>query len=206
MVILGAGGQAKEILDLMIQLNYVNTIAFFDNITTDDDFPEIFKTYQRLKTLEDLKAWFSANGKNYVLGVGELGPREILRNIGNTHSGKESTLIAQNAEVSTLNTHIGEGTVIMKFAFISTDVHLGKGVLINARVNIHHDVTIGDYCEIAPAAIILGKAKIGASTFIGAGAVILPKVCIGNNCTIGAGAVVTKDVPDHTTVKGNPAR
>ena len=48
------------------------------------------------------------------------------------------------------------------------------------------------------------RAKSGAS--IGSGASILPGLTIGRNTIIGAGAVVTRDVPDHATVAGNPAR
>ncbi len=41
---------------------------------------------------------------------------------------------------------------------------------------------------------------------IGSGAVILCGVTIGEGALVGAGAVVTKDVPSHAVVAGNPAR
>ena len=41
---------------------------------------------------------------------------------------------------------------------------------------------------------------------IGSGAVILPTVTIGEGALVGAGAVVTRDVPPHAVVAGNPAR
>jgi acetyltransferase-like isoleucine patch superfamily enzyme len=46
--------------------------------------------------------------------------------------------------------------------------------------------------------------KKGAS--VGSSATILSGVTIGENALIGAGSVVTKDVPAHATVAGNPAR
>jgi acetyltransferase-like isoleucine patch superfamily enzyme len=46
--------------------------------------------------------------------------------------------------------------------------------------------------------------KKGAS--IGANATILPGLTIGEGAMVGAGSVVTKDVPPHTVVAGNPAR
>ena len=46
--------------------------------------------------------------------------------------------------------------------------------------------------------------KRGAS--IGANATILPGLTLGENCIVGAGAVVTRSVPDHAVVVGNPAR
>ena len=41
---------------------------------------------------------------------------------------------------------------------------------------------------------------------IGAGSVVLPRLRIGKYSVVGAGSVVTRDVPDHTVVYGNPAR
>jgi virginiamycin A acetyltransferase len=46
--------------------------------------------------------------------------------------------------------------------------------------------------------------RIGSNSWIGQDAVILAS--IGKNCTVGAGSVVFKDVPDKTTVIGNPAK
>ena len=41
---------------------------------------------------------------------------------------------------------------------------------------------------------------------IGAGAVVLPRLQIGDDAMVGAGAVVTRSVPPHAVVVGNPAR
>ncbi|MEL5893716.1 serine acetyltransferase [Bacteroides sp. GD17] len=46
---------------------------------------------------------------------------------------------------------------------------------------------------------------IGNNVFIGCGACILGHISIGSNVKIGANAVVLKDVPDNSTVIGNPA-
>jgi maltose O-acetyltransferase len=48
--------------------------------------------------------------------------------------------------------------------------------------------------------------SIGDDCWIGGQAIIFPGVTIGHRCIIGAGSVVTKDVPDDSTVAGNPAR
>ena len=48
--------------------------------------------------------------------------------------------------------------------------------------------------------------KIGRGVLIGAGAKILGNIRIGDCAKIGAGSVVLKDVPDHTTVAGVPAK
>lgn len=59
-----------------------------------------------------------------------------------------------------------------------------------------HSVTIGKKSG--------GLPSIGNNVFIGCGACILGNISIGNNVKIGANAVVLKDVPDNSTVIGNP--
>lgn len=51
-----------------------------------------------------------------------------------------------------------------------------------------------------------GKIDIKDNCYIAINATILPNVCIGPWSVVGAGSVVTKDVPPHTVVAGNPAR
>ncbi len=47
---------------------------------------------------------------------------------------------------------------------------------------------------------------IGKNCFIGANAIILPGVRVGDHCVVAAGSVVTRDVPSHSIVAGNPAK
>lgn len=76
-------------------------------------------------------------------------------------------------------------------------VHIGKHSAIASGCHVmthdfsrkvHTDTWIGDYC------------------LIGINAIILPGLRIGDHCVVGAGSVVTKDVPPHTIVAGNPAK
>ncbi|MEZ5535999.1 MAG: acyltransferase [Thiolinea sp.] len=48
--------------------------------------------------------------------------------------------------------------------------------------------------------------RIGSRCFIGCGSIIMPGVNIGDQCIVAAGSVVTKDVPAHSIVAGNPAK
>lgn len=47
---------------------------------------------------------------------------------------------------------------------------------------------------------------IGHHTIVGGYSVVLPGIKIGNHCMVAAGSIVTKDVPDHCLVGGNPAK
>ena len=54
--------------------------------------------------------------------------------------------------------------------------------------------------------LITKPITIGKNSLIGARAMILPGVSIGNQAIVGAMSVVSKDVPGHQVVAGNPAK
>jgi UDP-2-acetamido-3-amino-2,3-dideoxy-glucuronate N-acetyltransferase len=123
---------------------------------------------------------------------------------------------------------IGEQCNIGKGVYIDAHVHIGSNVKIQNHTSIFEGVTLEDgvfigphVCftnDLAPRAITPdGRLKsaddwtitptlvrYGAS--IGAGAVIVCGITIGTFALVGAGAVVTRNVPPHALVFGNPAR
>jgi serine O-acetyltransferase len=82
-------------------------------------------------------------------------------------------------------------------------VVIGETAEIGSNVLIYHQVTLGN-----SSAALSGKRHptVGDGVMLGAGAKILGPIRIGSHSQIGAGAVVTKDVPSHAVVVGNPGR
>lgn len=79
-----------------------------------------------------------------------------------------------------------------------------KGLTIGEKTMVTFDAIVlsHDYASRRHAA----KTVIGTHCFIGCGSIIMPNVTIGNHVIVAAGSVVTKDVPDHCIVAGNPAK
>lgn len=102
---------------------------------------------------------------------------------------------------------VGKGTVLGAYTFLGY-ADIGENVLFGARVS----VISGKYQHGRPEQRVEGTdvteqdevIRIGKNSWIGQDAVIMAHV--GENCTVGAGSVVLRDVPDGTTVMGNPAR
>lgn len=201
MIITGAGGHAREILDLLIK-KADHEIFLFDNVNTAS--PDIIHGYPLLRTAEAAKSNLQ-NDPRFIIGTGNPAVRQKMYDLFVEWGGHPFTFIAVTALLSEQQTTIGEGANIMHDAFISNHVQTGKGSLINTRAHLHHNVVTGDFCEIGPAAILLGNVRVGHRVFIGAGAVLLPGIEVGDDAIIGAGAVVTKRVAAKQTVKGNPA-
>lgn len=201
MIIVGAGGHAREIFMLLDKEIRANTF-FFDNVSAD--VPSEIGGSPVLRTEDEARLRLREDAR-FLLGTGRPVVRKNLYHLFQSWGGEPYSFQAQTAVVGDFETLIGEGANIMHDVFISTNVRMGKGCLVNTRAQLHHDVSIGDFCEIAPAAILLGSIKIGNEAFIGTGSILLPGVEIGDGTVIGAGAVVTKNVVAGRTVKGVPA-
>ena len=124
-------------------------------------------------------------------------------------------VIGDNSLIATF-VEIQKGVVIGKNCKISSHSFICEGVTIEDNVFIGHGVMFTNDKRpraVNPDGIMRGPedwtlirtvVKSGAS--IGSNATILPGIIIGEYALIGAGAVVTKDVPAHSTVVGNPAQ
>lgn len=77
---------------------------------------------------------------------------------------------------------------------------------IGANVRIHVGVNIGNYSLFDENWRADNTPTIGNNVYIGPGVKIYGKISIGNDVAIGANSVVNKDIPDHVTVAGIPAK
>lgn len=116
---------------------------------------------------------------------------------------------------------IGEGCNIGQNVVIGPDVSIGNGCKIQNNVSIYKGVTLEDNVFCGPSAVFtnvwnprahirrmdeLRPTLVREGASLGANCTIVCGVTIGRYALVGAGAVVTRDVPDHALVYGNPAR
>lgn len=203
MIITGAGGFARQLYEVFIQLDYPADIAFFDNISPN--LPERLYNRPVLSSEDEARSWLKRN-PSFCLGLSGSNYRRNIASLFSGWGGKIETVISPHARIARHAKNIGEGAVIMTGAIIENDVWIGEGALINNLAMVHHESYVSDYCEIAPGANLLGRVKLEEDVFVGAQAVILPGLRIGARSIIGAGAVVTRDVPQAVVVTGNPAK
>lgn len=146
----------------------------------------------------------------------------------------ESSYIDENVQIGK-NTkiwhfsHIQSGAVLGKNCVIGQNVNIGNNVRIGNHVKIQNNVSvyegveIEDYVFCGPSMVFTNiklpraefpqrgsnfyqRTLVKKSASIGANATILCGVTIGKYALIGSGAVVTKDVPAHALIIGNPGR
>jgi len=123
---------------------------------------------------------------------------------------------------------IGDGTKIGAFVEVQKNAKVGRNCKVSSHTFICEGVTIEDNVFVGHGVTFINdtypratspKGRLqteadwkveptlvrnGAS--IGSNSTILSHVTIGENAIVGAGSVVTRDVPPHAIVAGNPAR
>jgi sugar O-acyltransferase (sialic acid O-acetyltransferase NeuD family) len=204
MLIIGAKGFAKEVLEVLSQNDELHNVAFFDDVNADV-YGLLYNRFPILKSLEEVQQYFKATSNKFTIGIGNPSLRKKLCDKFITIGGEFTQTISPKAFIGNFGNAIDEGCNIMTGTVITNDVSIGKGVLVNLNCTIGHDSIIGDFVELSPGVHVSGNCKIGAYCNVGTNATILPKITLGQNVIVAAGAVVTKDVPDNCMVAGIPA-
>jgi sugar O-acyltransferase (sialic acid O-acetyltransferase NeuD family) len=205
MVIVGAKGFAKEVLEIFSQRNQLHQLFFFDNVSTD--LPDrLYGRFTVLRTMSEVKEIFRKTGDTrFTLGLGNPVLRYNLNAKFKQIGGQLTSTISPNTDIGSFGTSIAHGCNILSGTIITNDVTLHTGCLINPGCTISHDSTLDEFVQLSPGVRITGNCFIDRYSQLGTNSVILPKVRIGKNVVVGAGAVVTKDVPDNVMVAGVPA-
>lgn len=204
MLVIGAKGFAKEMLEIFHQNNATKDLVFYDDVNSDIG-DKLFDAFKILKTPDEAINFFNTISKEFTIGIGNPLLRYKMTQKFMEFGGELTSVISPFAKIGFYGIEIGKGANILTDAIITSNIKIGTGCLINKQVMIGHDVILEDFVELAPGAKIGGHCKIGSYTFVGMNAIILPRVKIGKNVVVASGAVVTKDVPDNCMVAGIPA-
>lgn len=204
MIIIGAKGFAKEVLEVLHQLNDLDDLVFYDDV--NDNVPEkLFGQFSILKTIQEATNYFKTIDNRFAIGIGNPVLRKQLFDKFTTIGGKFTSIISPLATIGNFGNHIEKGCNIMTGTVITADILIKKGTLINLNCTIGHDSEIGDFVELSPGVHISGNCKIGDYSVFGTNASLLPNLTIGKNVIVAAGAVVIENVPDNCLVAGIPA-
>ncbi len=116
---------------------------------------------------------------------------------------------------------IGPGCNLGQNVVVGPDVAIGSGCKIQNNVSVYKGVTLEDDVFCGPSMVFtnvhnprahikrmdeIRPTLVRSGASLGANCTIVCGNTIGRHAFVGAGAVVTRDVPDHALVAGNPAR
>lgn len=204
-ILLGAGGHAKVVLDMLRQLKR-SVLGVCDPTLDDIDAT----TWRGLPVLGDDSVVFTYRSTEVQLanGIGSLPDSNLRHYLHENFTAKGyhfSTLIHPMALIGD-GVILGQGAQVMAGAIIQTDTQVGDNVIINTGARIDHDCRLGDHVHVAPGAILSGGVNVGDYCQIGAGAALIQNVTLGRTVIIGAGTTVLSDVPTGHLQTGQPPR
>lgn len=199
-ILIGAGGHAHACIDVIEQHGVYQIAGLVGKaeemhtqhlgyavIATDNDLPELAKTYQYA-----------------FIAVGQIQtPDHRIRLYQQViELGFQlPVIIAPSAHVSRHAT-IGAGTIVMHGAIVNAGAKVGNNCIINTRALLEHDAIVEDHCHISTGGILNGNVHIGAGSFIGSGCIIKEGATLGKRCIVGMGLAVRHNQSDHARFLG----
>ena len=198
-IILGAGGHAKVIADI-IKKSKDEIIGFLDD-NEDIQGKVIYDNKKVIGKISDLDKY----KKDYIV-IG-IGSNKVRKAISEKYNNLKWYTAIHPSAVIAHEVTIGEGTVVMAGVIINPGTVIGKHSIINTSSSLDHDNVIGDFVHISPGSHLAGTVKIGNGTWICTGVTIINNILIGENNIIGAGATVIKNIDENdNTYVGVPIR
>lgn len=195
-VIIGAGGHAKVIADI-VKKSGDNLLGFLDDSKlTGEEFFDAFV----LGTVDSYSEYPDAE---FIIAIGNNSVREEISE--KMPSVSFYTAIHPTAVIGE-GVEIGAGTCVMANAVVNPDAVIGKHCIVNTASVIEHDNKISDFCHISPTAALAGTVTVGQRTHIGIGAKVKNNIDICSDVVVGAGGVVVKNITEAGTYVGVPAR
>ena len=204
-VIIGAGGLAKEIKYLIDAINRNSPewqlLGFIDNWGKKMD-DEIIDGYRIIGNTND----FNKMKENIygIIGVGFPERIKEIEGLLNNPKAIYPNLIHPSVEINT--NMIGVGNIICFGTCISCDTEIGSFNLINTKCGIGHDVKIGSFNVFNPNTQIAGAVSIGNENLWGMNSSIFQGMNVGSNNVIGASSFVKKNVNNKEILVGIPAK
>lgn len=204
-LIIGASGHSKMIIDIVKKHNKYNVIGLIDSFKSIGE--DVFG-YKIIGNENDIPSLIKEH--NIIGGIIGIGDNWTRKKIKETIEIKAPSLsflsLVHPSAIIAEGVSIPEGTLIMAGAIINADAKIGSFCILNTKSSLGHDSYMSDYSSLASGAIIGGNVKIGYCSAISLGVSIIQNISIGNHTVIGAGALVIRDIDDYKMAFGVPAK
>ena len=208
LVILGASGNALDILDIVAALNAAGEGWQVAGVLDDGPGGD----FAGVPVLGPLAAAAALDGTpkgaRFVLAIGSdrsHAIREAILARAGLADAAFATLVHPAAGVSA-RADLAPGCCVGFGASIAGRCRLGAHAWVGPAAVIGHDSVLEPFAMMAPRATVSGGVRVGRGAYVGSGAVVRQGIAIGAGALVGLGAVVVKDVPPGAVVAGNPAR
>lgn len=185
LVLIGCGGHAKSVIDIIEEENKWNIHGL---VGRNNEIGQVILGYKVIgsdDSLEDIRK----KCENALITVGQIGHPKVrlalAERLGRL-TFKYPVIKSPNAYVSR-SARIGEGTIIGHGAIVNAEAEIGRHCILNSQCLIEHGVHVGDFCHISTGAKLNGDVLVGRYSFIGSNSIIRNGVSLPCATVISAG-------------------
>ncbi len=199
-ILLGAGGHAKVLLDILLEQNK-EILGIVEKDGTDKltdlyGIPVIGNDYDVFK--------YSPDEIFLVNGIGSVGVATLRRTVYERFKtqGYQFRQVIHPSAIISSRVMLGEGVQVMAGAVVNVGCRIAEDAIINTRASMDHDCYIGAHVHIAPGCVLSGGVSVGDESLVGVGSCVRQEIQIGNQVLIGAGSTVIRNIPDGSIIYG----
>ncbi|SDI44287.1 acetyltransferase [Winogradskyella thalassocola] len=202
-LIYGASGHAKMIIDIIHRNNKHKIIGFLDSYKPRNKDIFGYKIIGNLDTLPTLIEQHNIQG--IVIAVGDNSNRQkAYNNISKITSNLEFVPIVHPSAIIARDVVISEGAVVMPSVVINANAKIGRFTILNTMSSLGHDSVMSDFSSLASGATIGGNVNIGLCSAICLKTTIIQNISVGDHTIIGAASLVVKSIGDLKKAFGSP--
>ncbi len=200
LIIYGAGGHGKALIDLVRALGMYRIVGLIDDGLSLDDNVMGIPVLGGAAELEGLRRQGIALAINAVGGIGNPAIRKTVfeRLVG---AGFACPAVVHPRATVEPGAVLAPGVQVFANAYVGSDARIGFGCIVNTGAIVSHDCVLDACANLSPGAILAGEVNIGAGALVGMGATINLRVTVGPGARIGNGATIKENVPPEGIVK-----
>lgn len=193
LVVVGGGGHAATLLDLLHVTRAFNVIGILDDRLA---VGQLVNGIPVLGPVHDLTGLLEQGCALAVNAVGGVGSRRLRQDIWLRikDSGLGTPRLIHPSAVIDSSATLGEGAQILAGSYVGARSQVGRNSIVNSRAVVSHDCVIGDHAHIAPGAMLAGDVVVGQRTLVGMGATIHMQVRIGDDVIVQNNSRITEDL------------
>ena len=203
LLLLGAGGLAREVLAAMRRTQAYRILGFLD-----DDAALHSTMVDGLPVLGGLSDAADHPRCSFLACAGSGAARAgMVQTLSRTGVAEDrfATFVDPGAHL-TEGCTVGAGSIILAGTVLTAAVTVGRHVAVMPNCTLTHDDVLEDYATLASGVCLGGGVRVGSGAYLGMGATIRQGVRIGARTVVGMGSAVLRDLPGGQTWAGVPAR
>ncbi|SHH17668.1 acetyltransferase [Ferrimonas marina] len=195
-VVLGAGGHAAVLVDLLTEQGRAPLAL------VAPERPAGREALAALPLLSEaqLQQQWTPQQVELVNGIGMLPGDSLRQRVFERFSALGygfATLVCDSARVSRF-ARLAPGSQVLSGAIVQAGAEIGANSLINTAASVDHDCRLAAHVHIAPGARLCGQVQIGEGAFVGANATVIQGLTIGSEAIVGAASLLKQDLAAQT--------